>query len=202
MFVHAMCNLHCRYGRDYYINDSKSASGSRASKTSGDLNRHHTIDDGDDGENDNNNNPENNYEANDSVSDLDSFYSSRSEIQCRYRYAHLPKSLTLRTNETMKKESHISDSQLKRSHSLCSIRTYGLRKQFYRNDCIDALENNLDRKYEKLKPNHQPHGDKMIAHLERDTLHRDIRRSSFSSRRGTRNFVINPLFTKRNKIDS
>ncbi|XP_031621785.1 probable serine/threonine-protein kinase DDB_G0282963 isoform X3 [Contarinia nasturtii] len=40
-----------RYRRDYYINDAKSASGSRALKTSGDLNRHRTIDDDDDDNN-------------------------------------------------------------------------------------------------------------------------------------------------------
>lgn len=33
-----------------------------------------------------------------------------------------------------------------------------------------------------------------VALLERDTLHRDIWRNSLSSRRGTRNFVINPLY--------
>lgn len=39
-------------------------------------------------------------------------------------------------------------------------------------------------------------GSQIIAQLERDTLHRDIRRNSLSSRRGTRNFVINPLYNE------
>ncbi|XP_055318924.1 uncharacterized protein LOC129576891 isoform X3 [Sitodiplosis mosellana] len=63
-----------RYGRDYYINDSKTASGSRALRTSGDLNRHRTIDDDDDDNYYNDgrgsvtsNTPENDYDENHSL---------------------------------------------------------------------------------------------------------------------------------------
>lgn len=258
-----------RYGRDYYINDAKTASGSRSLKSSGDLNLHQTIDDYDDvnydddndgvfiaakdGEasSDNNNNHkssnnhddvinnrskrymENDYNTSDSVSDLlDSII--RSEQKCRYRYAHLPKPLT--TLPKMHQLHPTIDVQrLERSQSVCSLQT-GLRNRFNRNNIIaDAAAattsswvlNGQQRRYDSLRLNRQKWrpqrpsspspslpvtlptygssvGDEyevfgsqsMIAHLERDTLHRDIRRNSLSSRRGTRNFVINPLFNE------
>lgn len=185
----------CRYGRDYYINDSKSASGSKAMKGSGDLSRHCTIDD-DDADNYDDINPENEYDVSDSVSDLDSFYSNRSDRHYIYHYAHLPKPMTLQMNKSpifMKlHQNDDNDVPLKRSHSLCSVRTYGLRKRFNRSDCdIDSSSNIF---YEKPQHKHQPQGGQTIAQLERDTLLNDIRRNSFSSRRGTRNFVINPLY--------
>lgn len=201
-----------RYGRDYYINDSKSASGSRALKSSGDLNRHRTIDD-DDVDNGSGNDdgsgkssPENGYDESHSVSDLDSFYSNRSERQCRYRFAHLPKPMTIRMNGITKMmQSHLNEPKLlKRSNSLCSVRTYGLRKYFNHNvNCIDSSESTLGQQYKRTtqpmsSASEQQHrnGGQTIAQLERDTLLSDIWRSSFSSRRGTRNFVINPLYSE------
>lgn len=163
-----------RYGRDYYINDSKSASGSRHLRGSGNLNLHRTIDD-EDGPNE--------YDTSDSVSDLDSFYSNRSETQCRYRYAHTP--MTFRTANW-----HSPPSQLKRSHSLCSVRTYGLRKRF---NLPVSAQGHLN---EQPEPSHRPRA--IIAQLERETLHGDIRRNSFSSRKGTNHFVTNPLYTESN----
>lgn len=187
-----------RYGRDYYINDSKTASGSRTLRSSGNLNRHRTVDDDD---NDGNGQPENDYDERDSVSDLDSFYSNRSERQYRYRYAHLPKPMTLQTNKTMQMQLPINDGPLKRSHSMCSVRTYGLRKRMNRHDYADSSQYTFDQPYEKPQHKHQPHGGQIIAQLERDTLHSDIWRSSFSSRRGTQNFVINPLYTDQNAAE-
>lgn len=142
------------------------------------------------------------------MSDLDSFYSSRSEWQCRYRFAHVPTSMTLRMRKMAAMQSleslHNDNPQLKRSHSLCSVRTYGIRKNLNHND---TLANTLGRPNGKSRvipqPNHQPpHGGQTIAQLERDTLHNDIYRNSFSSRRGTRNFVINPLYTEHNTAES
>lgn len=174
-------------------------------KSSGDLNRHRTMDDDDDDDDytDNeDNNPENEYDVSDSVSELDSFYSNRSERQYRYRYAHLPKPMTLRMNESaifMKLPQNDDDDDgdvpLKRSRSLCSVRSYGFRKRFNRNvgNGTDSLSIVFD---ENPQHKHKPQGGQTIAQLERDSLHSDIRRSSFSSRRGTRNFVINPLYTE------
>lgn len=185
-----------RYGRDYYINDAKTASGSRELKTIGNINRHRTVDDGDE-----DSQLENEYDAGDSVSDLDSFYSNRSERQYRYRYAHLPKRMTFGMSNTMRMQLPINDVPLKRSHSLCSMRTYGIRKRFNRNDYADSAEYTFDQVGEKPQHNHQPHGGQIIAQLERDTLHNDIRRNSFSSRRGTQNFVINPLYSDQNTTE-
>lgn len=201
-----------RYGRDYYINDSKSASGSRTLKSSGDLNRHRTIDDDDVNNGSGNDDgsgkssPENGYEESHSVSDLDSFYSNRSERQCRYRFAHLPKSMTIRMNGATKMmQSHLYESLLKRSNSLCSVRTYGLRKHFNNNvNYVDSTVSTLGQQYKRStqpmsaasEQQQQHSGGQTIAQLERDTLLSDIWRNSFSSRRGTRNFVINPLYSE------
>lgn len=218
-FLAFFCVNSSRYGRDYYINDSKSASGSRSLKSSGDLNRHRTIDDDDGVDNGSNssnddgsgkNSPENGYDESHSVSDLDSFYSNRSERQCRYRFAHLPKPMTIRMNGATKMmQSHLYESKLlKRSNSLCSVRTYGLRKHFNHNnmDCVDSSVSTLDQQYKRQtqpmsvaseqQQQQQRNGGQTIAQLERDTLLSDIWRSSFSSRRGTRNFVINPLYSE------
>lgn len=125
------------------------ASGSRALKSSGDLNLIRTVDDdgieitgnNDDAEfgdndDDHNNNytkmrRENDYSAGDSVSDLlDSFNRNRSEQKCRiYRYAQLPKPLT--TNMHQLQLHPIIDDlhRLERSQSVCSLQT-GLRNRF------------------------------------------------------------------------
>lgn len=202
----------CRYGRDYYINDAKTASGSRTLRTSGNLNRHRTIDDDNDGDDDeydddggddgDENSPENDYDVSDSVSDLDSFYSNRSENQYRYRYAHLPKPMTLQMKRASVMQSPPIDVQLKRSQSLCSVRM-GLRiLPMKRNDLIATSLSTLGQRYEKSERNdvdqRRPQGGQVIAQLERDTLHSNIYRNSLSSRRGTRNFVINPLYNERN----
>lgn len=198
----------CRYGRDYYINDSKSASGSRVLRTSGNINLHRTLDDGDEdidaaavaAEVDDSN-LENDYDMSDSVSDLDSFYSNRSENQYRYRYAHSPKPMTLQMKRASVMQSPTNDVNLKRSQSLCSVT--GLRNlSMKRNDLIATSLRTLGQRYEKPQRSdddqHQPKRGQMIAQLERDTLHNNIYRNSLSSRRGTRNFVINPLYNEQN----
>lgn len=72
------------------------------------------------------------------------------------------------------------DSNMKRSMSLCSIRTY-MRSANELNDNGNIVSGNQQN-------------ESVVAHIERNALHSDIRRNSFSSRNGTRNFVINPLF--------
>lgn len=170
-------------------------------KSSGDINLHRTFDDDDD------NNPENDDDGDDvsdSVSDLDSFTSNRSQRQFRYRYAHLPKPMTLRITSSKLMQSPINDASLRRSHSLNTLQAYGLRQRFNRNDCIVDTTSSmqLDQQYEKHQQKHQPLNGDTIAHLERDTLHGDVWRSVLSSRRGTQNFVINPLFSEQNTTKS
>lgn len=170
--LHTLFLLRYRYGRDYYINDAKNASGSRRLRTSGDLRRIRTdldvagphadlyTDDGDD----------------DSVSDLELF-SNRNR---RGRSARVTKYSTL--------NSHTAKAQLmalngdgrmtngKRSMSVCSLSSGGssLDSQAWSLADDDDLKN--------------------VALIERFALHNDIRRSSFRSRNGTSNFVMNPLF--------
>lgn len=184
-----------RYRRDYYINDSKTASGSRALKTCGDLNLHHAVED-EDSENDN--------DAGDSVSDLISFHNSfRNKKQIKYCFAHLPKPLISQRQRTMPLHSSPMPemhSNLKRSQSLCSVRTYGIRKRLnqygiLRDVGLCGSPSNIYT--EQDSSHHQPYRpecNRVIAQLERDTLHNDIRRNSFSSRRGTKHFVLNPLY--------
>lgn len=176
------------------------------------MNLHCPIDDDDnnnddiddDGDDEDDNNPENDYDVSDSVSDLDSFYSNRSENQYRYRYAHLPKPMTLQMKRTLAMQSPSIDVQLKRSQSVCSVRT-GIRNlQMKRNDLIaTSLSTLVDQHTEKPpQPNDRRlPGGPTVAQLERDTLHSNIWRNSLSSRRGTRNFVINPLYNELNSTE-
>lgn len=239
-FFFLLIKIYTRYGRDYYINDAKAASGSRALKSSGDLNLHRTIDDDDDDYDsiDNNNNnsnsnqndndddddftsrsnrnmDNNNYNTSDSVSDLlDSFNSNRSEQKCRYRYAHMPKLLP-----------KIDVQRLERSQSTCSLQSSNLRNRFNSNaTTTSAWALNGHHQYENLPLNRQKcrhqrptspspslpitlndhkfyakgvqTKDNDVRKLEHDFLHREIWRNSLTSRRGTRNFVINPLYNE------
>lgn len=209
-----------RYGRDYYINDAKFASGSRSQKTCADLNLHRSIDDTDAGD------VNHLDDDGDSVSDLDRIFNRSDNIQSKYRYAHSPTPSTLR----LKSSLLLPNFDLKRSQSVCSVRSYGMRKRNclkhrYNSkintnseddgdDCsVDSLrilaEAQSHDQYSKNQQHHQQqqqqyqnnkyqsYGMQTIAQLERNALHRDIRRYSFSSRRGTKNFVINPLYDER-----
>lgn len=176
------------------------------------------------------------------MSDLDSFYSKRSEQKCRYHFAHLPKSLTTlqqmkRTRMQSMQQQHfpaIDVQRLERSQSVCSLQT-GLRNCSNCNTRITTTSSWVldgQPKFESLQLNRQywrprrpsspspslptfptHSGDdggggrvssqkNPIAQLERDTLHRDIHRNSLSSRRGTKNFVINPLYNEKNFAES
>lgn len=158
---------------------------------------HRSIDDDD--YNPDNDDDDGDDDASDSVSDLDSFSCNRSQSKFRYRYAHLPKPMTFRFTSSTLLQSLKHDVPLKRSHSLNSLQSNGIRKRFNR---IVTSSSTLDQLYEKPPQTHQPPIDDTIAHLERDTLHGDIWRSSLSSRRGTRNFVINPLYSEQNTSKS
>lgn len=160
-----------RYGRDYYINDSKTASGSREQRTCGDLNLHRAIDN----ENLGNENDDN------SVSHLDSFYSRKIQKKMYYSdYASL-------------------SSNLERSQSLCSVRTYGIRKCVNRPEYVESESSCTSFYSGKFlnQPQYRsglPEYNRTITQLERDVLHNDVWRNSFSSRRGSNNFALNPLF--------
>lgn len=150
-----------RYGRDYYINDSKTASGSREQRTCGDLNLHRAIDYA-------------NENDDDSVSDLDRFYGRK--IQKKIHYSECASLI----------------SNLKRSQSLCSLRTYGIQKRVNRTEFAESESSCPTFSSGEFSNQHQCHSG--LPELERDLLHNDVWRNSFSSRRGTNNFVLNPLF--------
>lgn len=171
-----------RYGRDYYINDARNASGSRRTRTTGDLRRIRTdidersssdvadlyIDDDDD---------------DDSVSDLELF-SNRSR---RDRVARVSKSSTLYARRTNVSRPHPFEAHgyrssggrmedtSQRSMSVCSLSSAGSSSsQAWSWADDDDFKN--------------------VAQIERAALLNDIRRCSFRSRNGTNNFVMNPLF--------
>lgn len=133
------------------------------------------------------------------MSDLDSFQNRLfNEKKSKYCYAHLSKTLTS-SRQIMHWPMY---KNLKRSQSLCSMRTYGIRNRI--NKCDDVSDGSFCGESSNINSENatnfqsyrtsQPEFKQMIAHLERDSLLNDIRRNSFSNRRGTQNFVINPLF--------
>lgn len=84
-----------------------------------------------------------------------------------------------------------ADALLKRSMSLCSMRTYA-HKAINGNDRGTHSTSHSCRgsncSLDQLAPT------KSIGQIEEQALHSDIRRFSFRSRNGTNNFVVNPLF--------
>lgn len=154
-----------RYGRDYYVNDSRIAYGSREQGTRGDLNLHRAIDE----ENLENGNDDN------SVSDLDSIFGRK--ILKKMRHSDCASFI----------------SNLERSKSLCSVRTYGIRRRFNRSKYVESEISGQFSSEHKCCSALSEY-NRTIAQLERDVLHNDVWRNSFSSRRGTNNFVLNPLF--------
>lgn len=104
----------------------------------------------------------------DSVSDLDIYYNHK-----RVKHSRVPKyySLKARTDHRSLKVNN------KRSMSLCSLSD---------DNGVPNRKNNNN--------NNLARPDVNVAQIEKTALHNDIRRCSFSSRTGTNNFVVNPLF--------
>lgn len=106
----------------------------------------------------------------DSVSDLELYYNRK-----RCRNAHMPKYFTMKPkNDSYSLINNNGSGEIKRSMSLCSLRTYEMKNN-------EIIKNRLSDR-------------NTFAQFEKDALHSDIRRNSFSSRSGTKNFVLNPLF--------
>lgn len=159
----------------------------------------------------------------DSVSDLDRIFNrSNDKIQYKYRFAHSPTPSTLRLKSSTLSLAH-QYVDVRRSQSVCSVRSYGIRKRFcaHRYGMSDADDDDScsvdsfsilakaqstdHRKYKRQQHGHRTQNDpkpEISQFLERSALHSDIRRYSFSSRRGTKNFVINPLYDELNTVES
>lgn len=179
----------CRYGRDYYINNANLSYGARPSdhihvdtkKSSGARSN----------DQDHNNNRSNRKRTNvssDSGSDNDT--DSVSDIEIIFNRKQSRNAVTLARN--VRKKWPAADALLKRSMSLCSVRTYAhnvhdgnIRMHTGTHGTPNTTSNcSLDQ----LAP------AKSIGQIEEQALHSDIRRCSFRSRNGTNNFVVNPLF--------
>lgn len=117
----------------------------------------------------------------DSVSDLEIFFNRK-----QYRQA-----VTLTRN--IQNKWPASDLLLKRSMSLCSVRSYA-HKTINGNDREQHTVKHISTNASSHCSIDQLASTKSIGHVEQQALHNDIRRCSFRSRNGTNNFVVNPLF--------
>lgn len=181
------CHWQCRYGRDYYINDAKMSTGTRKTNSLyGDNHNsfaaHSTIDQ------DHNNNRNHNKRINTS-SGSDHDTDSVSELEIIFNRKQSRHAVTL--NRNVRKKWPPVESLMKRSMSLCSVRSYANkaingndRRPLHSSTYIGSSNCSLDQ----LTP------AKSIGQIEEQALHSDIRRCSFRSRNGTNNFVVNPLF--------
>lgn len=174
--------VYFRYERDYYINDSKKASGSRRQKTCKNLELLYGISDNDRDDPDN--------ALGDIVSDSDSFYNS-SQKQSRYMHLFKRAIPQMTASQIFQK----TPSDLKRSQSVCSVRTFHLGRRLNDHN-IDEDSCKYQMYRQRQHEDQSQQNGQVITQLERDTLYNDIRRYSFSSRRGTKNFVINPLYNE------
>ncbi|KAJ6643313.1 hypothetical protein Bhyg_08273 [Pseudolycoriella hygida] len=157
---------HMRYGRDYYINDSKSASGTRKKTPS--VQRYSSTDD-------------------DNVSDLDKQTARRTEQA----------SDTKRIDYYRIFENYKSNP-VQRSTSLNSLRRYKNTRSSNVSDdelSVKSMTNSFD--YRRRRHSNFELPVEVINQLERHTLHGNLRRDSFRSRSGTKNFVLNPIFDER-----
>lgn len=113
----------------------------------------------------------NNNEFDDSVSD--------SNIERNYSHLRRRNNVPLKNAQNFHRKIIAGDTMMKRSLSLCSVRTY-TRNLATDVMCDDNVSDVTD------------HDD--VVQFEHDALHNDFRRFVISNRSGTRNFVINPLF--------
>lgn len=181
--------LNCRYGRDYYINNAKTSSGTRPSDhTHIDCDQSFDARSTDQDYNNNRNNSKRMNACSDSGSDNDT--DSVSDIEIIFNRKQTRYAVTLARN--VRKKWPPADALLKRSMSLCSVRTYAHNARdgdFHMHTGTNTTHNTSSNcSLDQLAP------VKSIGQIEEQALHSDIRRCSFRSRNGTNNFVVNPLF--------
>lgn len=154
-----------RYGRDYYINDSRTASGSRKTRTVGDL-RNICIDNDDANAADD--------DDDDSVSDLELYNNHKRDHYNKKSSRVIKKSSTLDLC-TEKYFPHLDNNNnnnnlCRRSMSVCSLSSG------------------------EHEPSSSTLKNENVSQFEKFALYNDVRRYSFRCSNGTSHFVINPLF--------
>lgn len=176
-----------RYGRDYYINDAKVSSGTRKmNHVYVDGSTAHSTDQ------DYNNNRNRCKRISGSDHDHMSDSDSVSDLEIIFNRKQIRNAVTL--SRKVRKPWPPANSLLKRSMSLCSVRSFTYR----------AI-NNSDRMRSSTHSTSSYNGNssncsldqlapRSIGQIEEQALRGDIRRCSFRSRNGTNNFVVNPLF--------
>lgn len=180
---------YCRYGRDYYINDVKTSSGNQRS--------HHIYGDSEksfgahhiDQDYNNNKNSKRINSATSGGGDDDDGTDSVSDLEIIFNRKQTRNAVTLAQKWPP------ADMLLKRSMSLCSVRSYA-NKAINGND--RNMHANIYSTHNGIRSSNcsldQLTPAKSIGQIEEQALHSDIRRCSFRSRNGTNNFVVNPLF--------
>lgn len=157
-----------RYGRDYYINDSKTASGARKKTMS--VQRYSSTDE------DNNVSDNDEFKKNDFNSNPNPHPDTKKSIDY-YSIFENPKS-----------------NPVKRSTSLNSLKRY---KNTRRSDDERSIRSMTDGHRSPSSHSNFELPLEVINQLERHSLHGNLRRDSFRSRNGTKNFVLNPIFDER-----
>lgn len=194
-----------RYGRDYYINDARTASGTRkkngewfgggsgSSTTSTPANTPTAVPDHDFYVSDNKLyvKSKNRMSFNDKYNTMSSFGRVNSDDYSR----------EFKKNRGSMNDRYRNSSdeiqKVKRSVSLNSLRSYNRIRQGAVNDlhCNSEWSNCNASNRSSLSSIEIPAN--IIAELEVGMLHGNLKRDSFRSRSSTKNFVTNPIFDER-----
>lgn len=197
-----------RYGRDYYINDARTASGTRkkngewfgggsgSSTTSTPANTPTGA-------------PAHGFY----VSDYELYFKSKNRMSFNdkyntlssYRsvnsddYRRLKNIGSFKSNDQYRKSTGCSDEsrQVKRSVSLNSLRSYNHLRQGTASDLHYNSERSNYTTSNRSSVSSVEIPANIIAELEVAMLHGNLKRDSFRSRSSTKNFVTNPIFDER-----
>ncbi|GAB0097555.1 hypothetical protein DMENIID0001_132050 [Sergentomyia squamirostris] len=162
---------HKRYGRDYYINDAKKSSGTRKKPAT----------------------PSDDFPSRSSEEDKVSVKVVKPQILLNDDEAWHVTSHTTTSSYILNKflegsghsDTFVRNTSLRRSVSLKSFRAHNLLDEVE----VHSVDRRKVRKTNSFRPT-----PKEVATFEAQMLHNDLRRNSFRARKGTANFVLNPIF--------
>lgn len=131
------------------------------------------------------------------MSDSEAFYSSKN----RYLFylKNLNTSSIVASDAASQVQTNLATNVVKRSHSLKSLRSYNRLNNSHTNKNIFSADNshrNSSNSSISSSDSFQLPPE-LMASLEKSMLHRNLKRDSFQSRRGTKHFVLNPIFDER-----
>lgn len=124
----------------------------------------------------------------DQTSDSDSV----SDLEIIFNRKHIRKAVTL--SRKVRKPWPPADSLLKRSMSLCSVRSFTYKAINKSDRMRSSIQSTASHNGSSSNCSLDQLAPRSIGQIEEQALRSDIRRCSFRSRNGTNNFVVNPLF--------